>query len=76
MKCVICHGDEIEATEVKEEFAVGDDVIYVPITASVCRTCGERYYDRRTMRFLEDIRRKLPGDEKRLREIGRVLMYG
>jgi hypothetical protein len=29
MKCVICHGDEIEVMEVKEEFAVGSDIVYV-----------------------------------------------
>ena len=40
MKCVICHGDEINAVEVKEEFKVGNDVVHVLIKVSVCRNCG------------------------------------
>jgi hypothetical protein len=28
MKCVICHGDEIKVMEVKEEFAIGNDIVY------------------------------------------------
>jgi len=47
IKCVICHGEEIEVMEVKKEIKVGLDVIYVPIKIPVCKTCGERYYDRK-----------------------------
>ncbi len=53
MKCIICHGDEINLTEVKEEFMMGDDIVYRPIKIPVCKNCGERYYDRRTMQFME-----------------------
>ena len=51
MKCVICHGEVIKVTDVKEEVIVGNDVVYIPIKVPVCKTCGERYYDRRTMQF-------------------------
>jgi YgiT-type zinc finger domain-containing protein len=63
MKCVICNGNEIETNEVKEEFVVGNDIIYVPIRIPVCKTCGERYYDRKTVRFLEEIKDKLDKEE-------------
>ena len=76
MKCVICHGDDIKMMEVKEEFVVGNDIIYIPIRVPVCRNCGERYYDRRTMQFSEEIEEKLKKKQVELKEVGKVLMYG
>ena len=75
MKCVICHGDEIKVMEVKEEFTIGNDIVCVPINIPVCRNCGERYYDRRTMQFLEGVESKLTEKRGELKEIGRVLIY-
>ena len=75
MNCVICHGNEIKAMKVKEEFTVGNDIVYVQVTVTVDRNCGERYYDRRTMHFLEEIERKLGKKRDGLKEIGKVLMY-
>jgi YgiT-type zinc finger domain-containing protein len=76
MKCVICHGEQIEVMQVNEEVSVGNDIVYVPVRVSVCKTCGERYYDRRTMRFLEEIEKKLHSEQAKLKEIGKVLVYG
>ncbi|MDI6791452.1 MAG: YgiT-type zinc finger protein [bacterium] len=76
MKCVICNGDEIKVMEVKEEFTLGNDIVYVPIKVPVCKNCGERYYDRRTMQFLEEIKGKLGCTQENLKEIGKVLVYG
>jgi len=76
MKCVICHGDEIKVMEVKEEFAIGNDIVYVPVKVPVCKNCGERYYDRRTVRFLEEIEGGLRRKRVELKEVGKVLMYG
>ena len=75
MRCVICHGNEIEVMEVKEQFTVGNDIIYVPIKVPVCRHCGERYYDRRTMQLLEEIEKKLNKKQVELKEVGKVLIY-
>jgi len=75
MRCVICHGSKIEASEVNEESKVGNDIVYVPVKVFVCQTCGERYYDRRTIQFLEETERKLSTEEPKLKEIGKVLMY-
>lgn len=76
VKCVICHGNEIQITEVKEEFILGNDIVYIPVKVSVCKNCGERYYDRRTMQFLEKIEQKLARKQEELKEVGKVLMYG
>ena len=71
MECVICHGKEIVKKDVKEELKSGDNIIYVTINVPVCKTCGERYYDRVTMRKLESIRTNIEG--QKLKEIGKVL---
>lgn len=56
MKCVFCHGDEIASAKVFEEIAAEPDLVRIPATVLVRRTCGERYYDRATMRRLERVR--------------------
>ena len=76
MKCLICHGEDIQVTEVKEELRVENDIVYVPIQIPVCRACGERYYDRRTIRFLEEVDRRLREGKANLQEVGKVLVYG
>jgi len=73
MKCVICHGEDISLKQVKEELTSGTDIIHVSVTVPVCRTCGERYYDLRTMRYLEETARKLRDNELELRTVGLVM---
>lgn len=75
MKCVICNGDEIKVMEVKEEIKIGNDIVYVPIKVPICNNCGERYYDRRTMQFLEEIEERIGKKMTELKEIGKVLIY-
>ena len=74
MKCVICHGDEIISSEIKEELVSGTDIVQVPIRVLVCQQCGERYYDRRTMRLLDELEGRLKRNELPLKEVGRVLL--
>jgi YgiT-type zinc finger domain-containing protein len=76
MKCIVCHGEDIPVTEVKEELRRKNDIVYAPIRIPVCRTCGERYYDRRTIRFLEDVEQKLKAGKVPLQEVRKVLTYG
>lgn len=76
MKCVICHGDDIQLKDVHEEVRIGNDVVYVSVRVLVCQTCGERYYDRRAMRFLEEVEHKLQEGKVELREVGKVLLHG
>lgn len=75
MKCIICHGEDIKTMEVKEEFTLGSDIVYIPVKVPVCQTCGERYYDRRTMQLLEEIEEKIRKTAVKLKEIGKVLIY-
>lgn len=74
MKCLICHGDDIHVEEVREEIKVERDIVCIPIETSVCRTCGERYYDRRTVRYLEEMQKKLQSGQISLQQVGKVLV--
>jgi YgiT-type zinc finger domain-containing protein len=76
MTCIICHGEDIRVTAVREELKLENNIVYVPIHTHVCRTCGERYYDRRTIRFLEEVKRKLREKKAPLQEVGKILVYG
>jgi YgiT-type zinc finger domain-containing protein len=76
MKCVVCHGENIEAQEVKEPIEVGSDLLYVTVTTRVCQTCGERYYDRKTMQYLETVEAEVRAGSAKVREVGKVLSYG
>jgi YgiT-type zinc finger domain-containing protein len=73
MKCVICHGEEIEMENVREEIAMGNDVVYVPVRVLVCRNCGERYFDRRTLQYLEKVQEQLKTGQAVLAEVGKVM---
>ena len=73
MKCVVCNSEDIQKKELEEEIRQGDNVILVPIETLVCSSCGERYYDRRTMRYLEEITEKIKSDKAKLTQVGQVL---
>lgn len=72
MNCIICHGESIEKKSVREERSVGNDIVYIPIEVLECSTCGERYYDRKTRRYMEDIDQKLHDGKAVMRDIGKV----
>jgi len=38
----------------------------------VCLSCGERYYDKKTMRKIEEIRSKLKKRDLEMEEIGKI----
>ena len=76
MKCIVCHGEDVRMADTREELQIGTDIVYVLIHIPVCQTCGEKYYDRRTIRYLEEVEEKLKRGEANLKEVGKVLMYG
>ncbi len=76
MNCVVCHGQDIEVREVKEEVRLDQDLNYVPIQTRVCLDCGERYYDRATLRYLEVVEEEIRSGRVKVREVGKVLAYG
>ena len=73
MRCLICHGEDVQTKQVREEIKVDKNIICIPIQTPVCHTCGERYYNRRTVRYLEEMERKLQSSTVHLQEIGKVL---
>jgi len=73
MRCVVCHSPDIERRTVDETFHVEGDIVLVSVELLVCNNCGERYYDRRSMRWLEEIEDKLRNKTLPLSAIGEVL---
>ena len=73
MKCVICKSPDIQIKIVEEEVKSGTDILLVPIEILVCNHCGERYYDRKAMRRMEDIRSRLKQKDLKVEEVGKVL---
>jgi YgiT-type zinc finger domain-containing protein len=75
MKCVVCSSQDIEKKYIDEEIRVKNDVVMVNIYTLVCGSCGERYYDRHTMKTLEEIKEKLTHKTVKLDVIGSVLRF-
>lgn len=73
MKCIICKSEDIVKKKIEEEIKKGKDVIFIPLETLVCQNCGERYYDRRTIQFLEGIEEKVKREEVNLETVGKVL---
>ena len=73
MKCIVCKGSNIEIKSVDEQIKTGSDIILVPMTVLVCSNCGERYYDRSSMRKIEEVRTKLKNNELDVEEVGKVM---
>jgi len=73
MKCVICKGSDIQNKMIEEEIKSGRDIVLVALDVLVCMNCGERYYDRNTMRKIEDVRSRLKQKDLEVEEVGKVL---
>ncbi len=73
MRCVICNGNNIEMRGVEEEVRLNNNVVLIPIETLVCSSCGERYYDRRTMKFLEEVTAQIRSENAVLEPVGQVL---
>ena len=73
MKCVVCKGSNIELKTVDEEIRTGTDIFLVPMNVLVCTSCGERYYDRKAMRKIEEIRSRLKNHELEVEEVGKIM---
>ena len=73
MHCVICHSPDIERKQINEAIHRYSDII--PISIPVCQNCGERYFDRKTMQYLERTKKQLKDKKFKLREIGKVKIF-
>jgi hypothetical protein len=58
---------------IEEEIKSGMDIVLVPMDALVCMNCGERYYDRKTMRKIENVKTRLKQKDLKVEEVGKVL---
>ncbi len=72
MKCVICNSPQIETKTVEEEIRWGTNILLVPMEVLVCLNCGERYYDKKSMRKIEETRSKLQRHDFKLEEVGKI----
>jgi YgiT-type zinc finger domain-containing protein len=73
MKCVICKSSDIQKRPVEEEVKQANDIVLIPMEVMVCQQCGERYYDTKAMRKLEEMRAKLRKKDLAVEDVGRVL---
>jgi len=73
MKCVICNSSHVEMKKVEEEIRSGNNILIVPMEVLVCQSCGERYYDRKAMKKIEEMRSRLKSDDLKVEEVGKVL---
>jgi YgiT-type zinc finger domain-containing protein len=73
MKCVICKGSNIELKTVEEQIRIGKDIVLIPMDILVCSNCGERYYDRKAMKKIEEIRSRLKNQDIEVEEVGKVM---
>ena len=73
-RCFHCGGTDLEAREVEELVSVDAYVVRLRVPATVCRRCGERYFDPDTVRRFEEVRGRLrSGDVSGLRKVGEAL---
>ncbi len=73
MKCVICKSSDIQMKTIEEEIKSGKDIVLISLDVLACQSCGERYYDRKTMRKIEVVRSRLKKCDLKVEEVGRVL---
>jgi len=73
MKCVVCNSTNIEMKSVEEEIRSDKNILLIPLEVLVCLSCGERYYDRETMKKIEEMRSRLKRHDLKVEEVGKVL---
>ena len=73
-RCFRCGSTELAKGEVEDLTRHGRYVIAMRVMATVCRRCGERYFDGDTVRLFEQTREKVRrGDLEGLRVTGELL---
>jgi hypothetical protein len=58
---------------IEEEIKSRGDIFLIPMQVLVCSSCGERYYDRKAMKILEEMRSKIEEKSLEVKEVGRIL---
>jgi YgiT-type zinc finger domain-containing protein len=73
MKYVVCNSSNLEMKSVEEEIRSDKDILLIPLEVLVCLSCGERYYDRKAMKKIEEMRLKFKRRDLKVKEVGKVL---
>jgi YgiT-type zinc finger domain-containing protein len=73
MKCVVCNSSNLDMKSVEEETTSDKDILLIPLEVLVCLSCGERYYDRKAMKKIEEMRSRLKKHDLKVEEVGKVL---
>ena len=72
MKCIVCKGSNIDLKDVDEQIQFRGDIVLLPLKVLVCSTCGERYYDRQTLKRIEETRYKIANRDFQTDEVGKI----
>lgn len=72
MRCVICNSPNVEMRGVEEEIRWGSNILLAPMELLVCLSCGERYYDKKAMKKIEETRSRLQKRDLEMEEVGKV----
>jgi YgiT-type zinc finger domain-containing protein len=72
MRCVVCKSTDIEKKMVDEDIKVDKNIVLVSVEVLVCSNCGERYYDKATMKKIEEFRLKLEDTNLNMEEVGKI----
>ena len=72
MRCVVCKSTDIEKKMVDEDIKVDKNIVLVSMEVLVCSNCGERYYDKATMKKIEEFRLKLKDTNLNMEEVGKI----
>lgn len=74
-KCARCGTADVEDRPVEKLIRAGSNVLALSVHAAVCRRCGERYFDRKTIASFEESRKKLErGQLDGYRVVGSLLL--
>ena len=73
MKCVVCNGSNIQKQRVDEQIKAGENIVLVPMNILVCESCGERYYNKKSMKEIEKLREQLRDSKLKVKEVGKVM---
>jgi DNA-binding transcriptional MerR regulator len=58
--------------KVEEEIRWANNILLVPMGLLVCSNCGERYYDKKSIKQIEKLRSRLKKRDLKVDEIGKV----
>ena len=72
MRCVVCKSTDIEKKIVDEDIKVDKNIVLISMEVLVCNNCGERYYERATMKKIEEFRLKLKEAKLNMEEVGKI----